>query len=86
MAMDQACDEKRARHVSCTALHWTPEGKLKWWRPMNTWCRTVEGELKTLHHTQGTVQNSQPKTDRSGVPLLPPPRPHMPASITGMSE
>ena len=32
------------------------EGKRKRGRPKNTWRRTVEGELKTLHHTWGTVQ------------------------------
>ena len=43
-------------NISRTALHWTPEGKRKRGRPKNTWCRTVEGELTTLHHTWGTVQ------------------------------
>ena len=43
-------------NIPCTALHWTPEGKRERGRPKNTWRRTVEGELKTLHHTWGTVQ------------------------------
>ena len=43
-------------NVSRTALHWTPEGKRRRGRPKNTWHRTVEGELKTLHHTWGTGQ------------------------------
>ena len=38
-----------------TALHWTPEGKRKRGRPKITWRRTVEGELKSLGHTWGTV-------------------------------
>ena len=42
--------------ISHTALHWTLEEKRKRVRPKNTWRRTVEGELKTLHHTWGTVQ------------------------------
>ena len=43
-------------NLTRTALHWTPEGKRKRGRPKNTWRRTVEGELKTLHHTWGTIQ------------------------------
>ena len=43
-------------NISRTALHWTPEGKRKRGQPENTWRQTVEGELKTLHHTWGTVQ------------------------------
>ena len=54
--MDRTCDEKRARQHRPHTLHWTPEGKRKRRRPKNTWRRTVEGELKTLHHTWGTVQ------------------------------
>ena len=43
-------------NIPRTALHWTPGGKRKRGRPKNTWHRTVEGELKTLHQTWGTVQ------------------------------
>ena len=43
-------------NITRTALHWTPEGKRKRGRPKNTWRRTVEAELKTLHHSWGTVQ------------------------------
>ena len=39
-----------------TALHWTPEGKRRRGRPKNTWRRTVEEEMKTLHHSWGTIQ------------------------------
>ncbi|KAK7094897.1 uncharacterized protein [Littorina saxatilis] len=39
-----------------TVLHRTPEGKHKRGRPKNTWRRTVEGELKTLNHTWGTIK------------------------------
>ncbi|KAK7103497.1 uncharacterized protein [Littorina saxatilis] len=42
--------------ITRTALHWTPEGKRKRGRPKNTWRRTVEGELKTLNQTWGTIQ------------------------------
>ena len=56
MEMDRACGETRARQHCRTALHWTTEGKRKRRRPKNTWHGTVEGELKTLHHTWGTVQ------------------------------
>ena len=38
------------------ALHWTPEGKRKVGRPKITWRRTVEGEMKSLGHTWGTVE------------------------------
>ena len=44
-------------NISHTALHWTPpQRKQKWGRPKNTWHRTVERALKTLHHTWGTAQ------------------------------
>ena len=43
-------------NITSTALHWTPEGKRKRWRPRNTWRRTVEAELKTMQHTWGTIQ------------------------------
>ena len=32
-------------NITCTALHWTPEGKRKRGQPKNTWHRTVEAEL-----------------------------------------
>ena len=73
---------REPRNISRTALYWTPEGKRKKGRPKNTCRRTVEGELKTLHHTWGPFKN-WPRTDRSGVPLLPP---YMPAGIVGMSK
>ena len=43
-------------NITRTALHWTPEGKRKRGRPKNTWRRTVEGEMKTLQQTWGTIQ------------------------------
>ena len=39
-----------------TALHWTPEGKRKRGRPMNTWRWTVESELQSMGHTWGTTE------------------------------
>ena len=71
---------REPRNISRTALYWTPEGKRKQGRPKKTWRRTVEGELKTLHHTWGPFKN-WPRTDRSGVNLLPP---YMPAGIVGI--
>ena len=47
---------KEQDNITKTALHWTLEGKRKRGRPKNTWRRTVEGELKTLHHTWGSVK------------------------------
>ncbi len=38
-----------------TALHWTPDGKRKRGRPKITWRRTGEQELKSHHHTWGTI-------------------------------
>ena len=38
-----------------TALHWTPEGKRKRGRPRMTWRRTVEGEIKEMKQTWGTL-------------------------------
>jgi len=52
-------------NISRTALNWTPEGKQKQGRPKNTWCWNTEGELKTLHHTWGTVQLAQNGLERS---------------------
>ena len=72
MEMDQTCDEKRARqHLQHRPSPDTREdSKRKRWRPKpNTWRRTVEGELKTIHHTWWTVQNWS-RTDRSGLPLI----------------
>ena len=43
-------------NITRTALHWTPEGRRRRERPKITWRRTVEAELKTLHHTWGTIQ------------------------------
>ena len=43
-------------NITPTALHWTPEGRHRQGRPKITWRRTVEAELKTLHHTWGTIQ------------------------------
>ena len=55
MGMDR--NATRREQGSITALqHWTPEGKHKWGQPKNTWSQTVEGELKTLQHTWGTIQ------------------------------
>ena len=42
--------------ITRTALHWTPEGKRKRGRPKNPWRRTVEGELKSMHHSWGTIE------------------------------
>jgi len=42
--------------ITKTALHWTPEGKHKCGRPKNTWRRTVEGELKSMNHSWGTIE------------------------------
>ena len=42
--------------ITRTALHWTPEGRRKRGRPKNTRRRTVEGELKTMNKTWGTVE------------------------------
>ena len=47
---------RESGNISPTALHWKTEGRRKRGRHKNTWRRTVEGELKTLHHTWGTVQ------------------------------
>ena len=41
--------------ISRTALHWTPEGKRARGRPRTTWRRTVEGEMKALGQTWGSL-------------------------------
>nr|KAG5700914.1 hypothetical protein BaRGS_012321 [Batillaria attramentaria] len=69
-------------NITRTALHWTPEGKRKRGRPKNTWRRTVEGELKTLHHTWGSIQKlAQNRQEWRSFVV-----PYMPDGITGMSE
>ena len=47
---------KEPGNITCTVIHWTPEGKRKRGRPMNTWCRTAEGEMRTLNHNWCTIQ------------------------------
>ena len=47
---------REQENITQTALHWTPDGKRKRGRPKNTWRRMVEGELKTLHHTWGSIK------------------------------
>ena len=46
-----------------TALHWTPDGKRKRGRPKMTWRRTVEGEMKDMGQTWGSL--SKLAQDRS---------------------
>ena len=38
-----------------TALHWTPDGKRRRGRPRTTWRRTVEGEMKDMRMTWGSL-------------------------------
>ena len=45
-----------AQNITRVALHWTPEGRRKRGRPKTTWRRTVEGELKALNHSWGSIQ------------------------------
>jgi hypothetical protein len=47
---------KNRKSITSTALHWTSEGKCKRGRPINTWRRTVEGEMKTMNNTCETVE------------------------------
>ena len=47
-----------------TALHWTPEGKRRKGRPRMTWRRTVEGEMKAMRRTWGTLDKMA--QDRAG--------------------
>ena len=39
--------------ITSTALHWTPDGKIKKGRPRTTWRRTVEREIKAMQHSWG---------------------------------
>ena len=66
----------------CTVLHWTGEWKQKPGLPKNTRHRTVEGELKNLRHTWGTIQKLAQNRQGWGtiVAAL------QPAGETGMSE
>jgi predicted ArsR family transcriptional regulator len=47
---------KNRNSITRTALYWTEEGKRKRGRPKNTWRHTVEGEMKTMNNTWGTVE------------------------------
>ena len=47
---------KNRNSITRTVLHWTPEGKCKRGRPKKTWRHTVEGEMKTMNNTWGTVE------------------------------
>lgn len=52
-----APDQLRERNKTTrTALHWTPEECRKRGRPKETWCRTVERELKALKQTRDNIQ------------------------------
>ena len=46
---------KDAGNITHTALQWTPQGKCKRDTSKNTWRWTVQGEIKTLNHTWGTI-------------------------------
>ena len=46
---------KYRKSITRTELHWTPEGKGKRDRQKNTRRHTVEGEMKTMNNTWGTV-------------------------------
>ena len=46
---------KYTKSMTRTELHWTPEGKGKRDRPENTRRHTVEGDMKTMNNTWGTV-------------------------------
>ena len=50
--------------ITKTALHWTPEGKRKKGRPRMTWRRTVEGEMKVMGQTWGSI--TRMAQDRDG--------------------
>ena len=65
---------RKQGNITCTALHWTPEGKRKWGRPKNTWWSSRP------YSTPGESFRSLPRTDRSGDPLL---LPYMPGGIHG---
>ena len=53
-----------ANSITLAAMHWTPEGKWKHGRPKTTWRRTVEGEMKKMNHSWGSIQRLA--SDRQG--------------------
>ena len=47
---------KYRNSITRTTLYWTPEGKCKRDTSKNTRRRTVEGEMKTMNNTLGSVE------------------------------
>jgi hypothetical protein len=46
---------KPSKDMTKVALRWTPEGKGKRGRPITTWRRTIENEIKEKGYTWGTT-------------------------------
>ncbi|XP_062613385.1 uncharacterized protein LOC134275161 [Saccostrea cucullata] len=46
---------KDPQSTARAALHWTPEDKRKRGRPRTSWRRTVEGEMKAMNQTWGSL-------------------------------
>ena len=62
--------------ITRTALHWTPDGKLKGGRPRATWRRTDESEIKAMKHSWGSLTRLVQTGSLSlSTPLRPPPPP-----------
>jgi hypothetical protein len=47
---------KPSEDMTKVALRWTPEGKGKRGRPITTWRRTIENEIKERGYTWGTIE------------------------------
>ena len=56
MEMDQTCDDKRARQHLPYSPSMDTRGQAETRATQEYLRRTVEGKLKTLHYTWGTVQ------------------------------
>ena len=56
---------KDKNDITRIALRWTPaEGKRKRGRPKETWCRTVENELRYLGTTWGEAERKAQDTQQ----------------------
>lgn len=50
------CSQERKSSFSKLVLYWTPDDKGRGEKPINTWQRTVDGDLKVKNHTLRLIQ------------------------------
>ena len=50
---------KPSEDMTKVALRWTPEGKGKRGRPITTWRRIIENEIRERGYTWGTIERKE---------------------------